>query len=98
MTGNYDDEYFENNQDVFNYLKPNSTMAFDLNSVPDCTIHMNFCKFWGETKNDEIVFNSDIDNNIVEILTKALPTACKSRELARIILQKLEAAYQKDVK
>ena len=90
-----DKYYFVDEPAIYKVLKPRPELAFDANSIPDCTIHAMYCNIWG-IETEDIYLPSDVDNIIIDILSKSLPTACKSREMSRILLKRYKQAREAD--
>lgn len=89
LTAKYkDDEIL--NDDIYKMIKPNDSLAFDINSLPNCAVHCLYSKIWGDSNREDSPFDSVIDTGIINILSKSLPTACKLRGVSRTILLEIQ--------
>ncbi len=62
---------------------PGKDKVFDVEQLPDLFVHVFYCQFWGNST--ETPFKDYAVNKIIKILNKALPFACKGREVAKQI-------------
>ena len=89
LTGKYKDEEVLNDV-VYKLIKPHDSLAFDINSLPNCAVHCLYSKIWGDSNRDDSPFDSVIDSGIIDILSKSIPSACKLRGVSRKILLKIQ--------
>ena len=90
LTGKYkDDEILNDN--IYKLIKPNDSLAFDINSLPNCAVHCLYSKIWGDSNRDDSPFDSVIDSSIIDILSKSISTACKIRGVSQKVFTKIES-------
>jgi len=71
--------------------------VFDIEALPDTTVHILNCQIWGTSNTNEsdknLPFTSKLDYDLMMLLSKTIPTACKSREFSKVFKNKISQYY-----
>lgn len=95
MHGKYEEKDIRTGMNPpFEVFYPSQDKVFSVEEAPDLYFEIWYCKFWGDKM--EIPFSNPATLKLIGILSKALPSPCKSRSVTSILPDLWKDEDQKD--